>query len=55
MSYAELQEQVKKYDQDRNWIDQPYQTLLHMQEELGEISRELLAEQDYKKWEFKKE
>ncbi|HHQ44890.1 MAG TPA: hypothetical protein ENN13_01980 [Candidatus Altiarchaeales archaeon] len=55
MSYAQLQEQVRKYDEKRGWIDQSYQTVLHMQEEVGEISRELLAEQEYKKREFKKE
>jgi len=53
MVFNELQRQVAEYDRRFGWTsDRPEQTVLHMQEELGEISRELLKAGGYKKGGF---
>ena len=50
MSLNELQRQVKAYDKKKGWTkDTPEEALIHMQEELGEIAREILKKRGYKK------
>jgi NTP pyrophosphatase (non-canonical NTP hydrolase) len=50
MAFNELQRQVAEYDAKKGWVgDTPEQAALHMQEELGEIARELLKMSGYKK------
>jgi NTP pyrophosphatase (non-canonical NTP hydrolase) len=50
MGFNELQRQVARYDKGFGWVgDKPEETLLHMQEELGEIAREMLKRGGYKK------
>ena len=47
---GELQKKVSQLDVKFNWTrDKPYQIVLHMQEELGEISRIILKKEGYKK------
>jgi len=49
MSLKKLQEDVREHDRRLGWVnDLPHQTLLHIVEELGEVSRELLKCGDYK-------
>jgi NTP pyrophosphatase (non-canonical NTP hydrolase) len=50
-----LQKQVRDFDEKKGWIDKPYQTVLHLQEELGELSSQLLVEEGYKKGESGRE
>lgn len=49
MTLSELQTAVLRFDQERGWdaVD-PTHTLLHLQEELGEVSREWLKREAYK-------
>ncbi|MBU0761415.1 MAG: hypothetical protein KKD39_00170 [Candidatus Altiarchaeota archaeon] len=50
MAFNELQGLVRDLDLRFGWVsDSPDQTVLHMQEELGEISREMLKRSKYKK------
>ncbi|MFH1403830.1 MAG: MazG-like family protein [Candidatus Altiarchaeota archaeon] len=44
----DLQRQVRDLDEEKGWIDKPYQTLMHIQEELGELSNQMLLEDGYK-------
>jgi len=47
--FNELQKKVKEYDARFGWTEDALQeTALHMSEELGEISRELLRASGYK-------
>ncbi len=49
MIFNELQAQVRKFDKRFGWTDdEPELTTLHMTEELGEISREILRLKGYK-------
>jgi NTP pyrophosphatase (non-canonical NTP hydrolase) len=53
MALNELQKQVKEYDKKKGWTkDTPEEAVLHMQEELGEIARELLKKSGYKKGKY---
>ncbi|MBD3388591.1 MAG: hypothetical protein GF416_05940 [Candidatus Altiarchaeales archaeon] len=53
MGLYELQEQVREFDRRFGWAgDVPEHTLLHMQEELGEISRNILRKTGYRKETF---
>jgi NTP pyrophosphatase (non-canonical NTP hydrolase) len=53
MSLNELQRQVRDYDVRFGWTkDVPENAVLHMQEELGEISRNMLKRSGYKKGEY---
>ena len=50
MALNELQKQVQGYDRKFGWVgDKPDSIVLHMQEELGEISRNMLKQKGYKK------
>jgi len=50
-----LQEDVSAYDRKYGWEDDPEsQIVLHMTEELGEISRQVLRLEGYKKEEYSK-
>ena len=50
MALNELQHQVREYDEVFGWVgDKPEHTVLHMQEEVGEISRNILKLVDYRK------
>jgi len=50
MNLSELQKQVKDMDEKFGWTDDtPLQNLVHIQEEVGEISRLLLGYEGYKK------
>jgi NTP pyrophosphatase (non-canonical NTP hydrolase) len=56
MALYELQRQVAGYDKRFGWDgDAPERTLLHMQEELGEIAREMLMKSGYKKGRYDSE
>jgi len=56
MALNELQKDVKAFDRKFGWEgDKPEHTVLHMQEEVGEIAREMLKKAGYKKGEFDKE
>ena len=56
MGFKKLQKQVRDFDRNFGWTsDRPEQTVLHMQEELGEISRNMLKLQKYKKESFSKD
>jgi NTP pyrophosphatase (non-canonical NTP hydrolase) len=49
MAFNELQIEVSEYDRRFGWVgDSPENVVLHMQEELGEISREILKIKKYK-------
>lgn len=49
MHIHEYQRWVEEYDRARGWHQvQPSQTLVHIQEELGEIAREVLTLEGYK-------
>jgi len=50
--FKELQKQVHEFDQEMGWIDKPEHVVMHMQEELGEISREILRGVGYKREEM---
>jgi NTP pyrophosphatase (non-canonical NTP hydrolase) len=53
MAFNELQRQVAEYDKTFGWTkDKPEQTVLHMQEEVGEIARELLKKAGYKRGKY---
>ena len=53
MAFNELQGQVREYDRLFGWTrDKPEHTLLHMQEEVGEISRHMLRMLNYKEGKF---
>jgi NTP pyrophosphatase (non-canonical NTP hydrolase) len=53
MAFNELQKQVEGYDKAFGWTkDKPEQTVLHMQEEVGEIARELLKKAGYKRGKY---
>ncbi|MEM4347310.1 MAG: hypothetical protein QW802_01825 [Candidatus Altiarchaeota archaeon] len=48
--FSKLQKQVFEYDEKNNWLaDDSREIVLHMQEELGEIAREILRFCEYKK------
>lgn len=49
MGFRELQEQVRGYDAEKNWIDPSSHIVLHMSEEVGEIARWMLKNEGYKK------
>jgi len=50
MDITEMQDQVRKFDLKHKWDkDEPTQIALHAVEELGELARELLKEEGYKK------
>lgn len=54
--FAKLQNQVSEYDKKNGWVcDREADIVLHMQEELGEISREILRHDRYKNEKFSKE
>jgi NTP pyrophosphatase (non-canonical NTP hydrolase) len=56
MAFNELKRKVAHYDKRFGWVgDRPEQTILHMQEELGEISRNMLKKSKYKKERYCKE
>jgi len=56
MDITEMQKQVKEFDLKHNWDkDKPSQIALHAVEELGELARELLKEEGYKKGKASKE
>jgi len=51
--FTKLQKQVFEYDKKYGWLnDKIAHILLHMQEELGEISRRILRYEEYKKENF---
>jgi len=51
--FTKLQNQVLGYDRKNMWInDDKANIVLHMQEELGEIAREILRERNYKRENF---
>ncbi len=53
MALKELQKQVADYDRKKGWTDDtPEEAVIHMQEELGEIAREMLKRTGYKKGGF---
>lgn len=52
MSYQSLQHKVREYDQRMGWIDPSNHIVLHMAEELGEIARNTLRHEKYKKEDF---
>lgn len=48
--FSKLQKQVFEYDKKSNWLeDDSREIVLHMQEEVGEIAREILRFYKYKK------
>jgi len=52
---TELQRQVAGYDERYGWTnDKPSHIVLHMSEELGEISRRILRHEGYKNERFDK-
>ncbi len=54
--FAKLQSQVSEYDKKNGWTgDNKAHIVLHMQEELGEIAREILRHNKYKKENFSME
>ncbi|MFH1055272.1 MAG: hypothetical protein V1744_04160 [Candidatus Altiarchaeota archaeon] len=56
MALNELQREVASYDVRFGWThDKPEETVLHMQEEVGEISRNMLAMLKYKKQKYDRE
>lgn len=51
-----MQNQVREFDEKHGWSkDKPGQIALHAVEELGELARELLKEEGYKKGKPNKE
>ena len=53
MGFNEFQRQVAEYDKRFGWTkDKPEHTVLHMQEEVGEIARELLKKSGYKRGKY---
>ena len=54
-NFKELQIQVKAYDDRMGWRDKSSHVVLHMQEELGEIAREVMRDEGYKKEKMDKE
>jgi NTP pyrophosphatase (non-canonical NTP hydrolase) len=49
MALYELQQKVTEFDKRFGWVgDKPEHTALHMQEEVGEIAREILKSAKYK-------
>jgi len=54
-SFKELQKQVSAYDDKMGWHDKSSHIVLHMQEEVGEIAREIMRDEGYKKEEMDKE
>jgi NTP pyrophosphatase (non-canonical NTP hydrolase) len=54
--FKEAQRQVAEYDEKYGWTDDtPGQVVMHMQEELGEISRLMLRLEGYKNEGFSRE
>ncbi len=50
MGFNELQQQVKEFDARFGWTcDKPENTLIHMMEELGEVSSHILHAVGYRK------
>jgi len=50
MALRGFQRQVKAYDKKKGWVnDRPEDAVLHMQEEVGEIARNLLKRSGYKR------
>ncbi|MFH1125845.1 MAG: MazG-like family protein [Candidatus Altiarchaeota archaeon] len=50
MDIIQMQKQVREFDEKHDWFkDKPSQIALHAVEELGELARELLKEEGYKK------
>jgi NTP pyrophosphatase (non-canonical NTP hydrolase) len=50
MGFNEMQRKVAEHDKEFGWVgDRPEETVIHMQEELGEIAREMLRRAGYKK------
>ena len=53
MTLDKLQKQVADYDKQFGWTkDVPENAVLHMQEEVGEIARNILKRNKYKKGEY---
>lgn len=48
-AFKELQRQVSAYDDRMGWKDKSSHIVLHLQEELGEIAREIMRDEGYKK------
>jgi len=48
-TFKEFQRQVAAYDDKNGWHDKSSHIVLHMQEELGEIAREVMRDEGYKK------
>ena len=48
-AFKELQKQVQAYDDKMGWHDKSSHIILHMQEELGELAREVMRDEGYKK------
>ncbi|MFH1789113.1 MAG: MazG nucleotide pyrophosphohydrolase domain-containing protein [Candidatus Altiarchaeota archaeon] len=56
MALNELQKQVADYDAKSGWAkDKPSHILLHLMEEIGEVSRHVTRHEGYKKEDFEKE
>ena len=56
MAFSSLSDQVGEIDSEKQWVnDIPPDIVLHMSEELGEISRQILKLSGYKKEEFDKQ
>jgi len=56
MTLSEFQNQVREYDEKFGWTkDSPIQNLVHLQEELGEMARLILAREGYKDGSFSKQ
>jgi len=51
-TFKELQRQVLAYDDKMGWKDKSSHVVLHLQEELGEIAREVMRDEGYKKEEM---
>jgi len=53
MTLDKLQKQVADYDKQFGWTkDAPENAVLHMQEEVGEIARNILKKNKYKKGKY---
>ncbi|MCX6695240.1 MAG: MazG-like family protein [Candidatus Altiarchaeota archaeon] len=48
-NFKELQRQVAAYDDKMGWKDRSSHIVLHLQEELGEVAREVMRDEGYKK------
>jgi NTP pyrophosphatase (non-canonical NTP hydrolase) len=54
MALRGFQRQVKAFDKRKGWVDdRPEDAVLHMQEELGEISRNILKRTGYKRGKYR--